>query len=221
MDSTWNKSKEKMEHDLKILITLKSKRDKIAQALQLPTFYEQPSSRKVDMHLKKDFLLCPNSYYMHPNDKSKTINLQAHNKHKKLEYSVGQKDDEMKICKILLHKLMNHKDAWVFNEVVDTVKLGIPNYRSIIKHPMDLGTINKNLENGYYYNPEEFAYDVRLTFLNAMTFNPVGHYVYKMAHTLSKLFEQQWSTKSTKYPLYKETKINKPTPVLHTKVNFE
>ena len=170
---------------------------------------------------KKDLLLCPNSYYIHSNDKSKTINLQAHNKRKKLEYNVRQKDDEMKMCKILLHKLMNHKYAWVFSEVVDPVKLGIPNYHSIIKHPMDLGTINKNLESNYYYNPEEFAYDVRLTFLNAMTFNPVGHYVYKMAHTLSKLFEQQWNTKSTKYPLHKRTKINKPIPVLHTKVNFK
>jgi hypothetical protein len=37
--------------------------------------------------------------------------------------------------------LKNHKHGWVFNEPVDPIKLGIPDYFQIIKEPMDLGTV--------------------------------------------------------------------------------
>jgi len=40
-----------------------------------------------------------------------------------------------------LQALKNHKHGWVFNEPVDPIKLGIPDYFQIIKHPMDLGTV--------------------------------------------------------------------------------
>ncbi|XP_073013259.1 transcription factor GTE10-like isoform X2 [Typha latifolia] len=47
----------------------------------------------------------------------------------------------MKECENLLKRLMSHKYGWVFNSPVDVVKLNIPDYYTIIKHPMDFGTI--------------------------------------------------------------------------------
>ncbi|KAL5213016.1 hypothetical protein ABZP36_023863 [Zizania latifolia] len=92
----------------------------------------------------------------------------------------------------LLSRLMKHKFGWVFNNPVDPVALGLHDYFAIIKHPMDLGTIKTRLTHGQYRNPREFADDVRLTFHNAMTYNPKGQDVHFMAEQLAGIFEAQW-----------------------------
>ncbi|XP_031480109.1 transcription factor GTE9-like [Nymphaea colorata] len=110
----------------------------------------------------------------------------------------------MKQCENLLKRLMSHQFGWVFNTPVDVVKLNLPDYFHIIKHPMDLGTIKTALASGRYASPHAFAADVRLTFSNAMTYNPPGNDVHFMADTLNKFFEVRWkaiqkkiSTKNT------------------------
>jgi hypothetical protein len=99
-----------------------------------------------------------------------------------------------KDCESLLTRLMSHQYGWVFNTPVDVVKLNLPDYFTIIKHPMDLGTIKTKIDTGAYSDPLEFAADVRLTFSNAMTYNPPGNDVYIMADTLRKYFEGRWKT---------------------------
>ncbi|GMH01185.1 hypothetical protein Nepgr_003024 [Nepenthes gracilis] len=98
----------------------------------------------------------------------------------------------MKQCENLLNQMMSHQFGWVFNAPVDVVKLNILDYFTIIKHPMDLGTIKGNIGKGEYSSPMAFAADVRLTFSNAMTYNPPGQDVHYMAKTLSKFFEVRW-----------------------------
>lgn len=106
----------------------------------------------------------------------------------------------MKQCGTLLRKLMVHKFGWVFNTPVDIVKLNIPDYFKVIKNPMDLGTIKRKLETDVYLNPREFAADVRLTFANAMTYNPPGNDVHIMAVQLNKIFEEKWRPIGSKLP---------------------
>ncbi|KAI3684443.1 hypothetical protein L6452_33667 [Arctium lappa] len=98
----------------------------------------------------------------------------------------------MKQCETLLNRLMSHNFGWVFNTPVDVVALKIPDYYTVIKHPMDLGTVKTKLTSGKYVDPWAFTADVRLTFLNAMTYNPRGNDVHIMAETLSKFFEVRW-----------------------------
>lgn len=107
----------------------------------------------------------------------------------------------MKQCEALLKRLMSHQYGWVFNTPVDVVKLNIPDYFTIIKQPMDLGTIKSKLSSGSYPNPLEFAADVRLTFSNAMTYNPPGNDVHAMADTLRKFFEMRWKNIEKKLPV--------------------
>ncbi|CAN1187954.1 Transcription factor GTE8 [Linum perenne] len=104
----------------------------------------------------------------------------------------------MKQCGPLLNSLMSHKFGYIFNTPVDVVKLNIPDYFTIIKHPMDLGTIKSNLVSGVYSSPLEFAEDVRLTFSNAMLYNPKGNDVHMVAETLSKHFETRWKVMEKK-----------------------
>ncbi|GJN21509.1 hypothetical protein PR202_gb08991 [Eleusine coracana subsp. coracana] len=99
-----------------------------------------------------------------------------------------------KQCEAILKKLMTQKYSHIFNVPVDVEKLNIPDYRDIIKHPMDLGTVKSKLDSGSYKSPLDFAADVRLTFNNAMTYNPRGHAVHDMAIHLNKMFENRWRT---------------------------
>ncbi|CAK7328257.1 unnamed protein product [Dovyalis caffra] len=106
----------------------------------------------------------------------------------------------MKQCETLLKRLMSHPHGWIFNHPVDIVKLNIPDYYTIIKNPMDLGTIKSKIASGAYSSPLEFMADVRLTFQNAMVYNPQGSDAYVMADTLSKFFEIRWKTIEKKLP---------------------
>ncbi|KAG7983717.1 hypothetical protein I3843_04G120600 [Carya illinoinensis] len=104
-----------------------------------------------------------------------------------------------KSCSSLLEKLMKHKHGWVFNAPVDVKALGLHDYFSIVKHPMDLGTVKSKLNKNWYKSPKEFAEDVRLTFHNAMTYNPKGQDVHLMAEQLLKMFEERWAIIESDY----------------------
>lgn len=95
-------------------------------------------------------------------------------------------------CSTLLKSLMTHPAGWVFNTPVDPVRLNIPDYFSIISKPMDLGTIKTKLGKSMYSEIEEFVADVRLTFSNAMLYNPPDNGVHQMAVELNNLFDSKW-----------------------------
>ncbi|EEF31529.1 transcription factor GTE9 [Ricinus communis] len=102
-------------------------------------------------------------------------------------------------CASLVKSLMDHPCGWVFKEPVDPDKLHIPDYFSIITNPMDLGTVKSKLENNQYFESEEFAADVRLTFSNALLYNTPPNYVHNMAEKLKKIFETRWKALEEKW----------------------
>lgn len=101
----------------------------------------------------------------------------------------GDYEDLMKTCKQILTKLMRNRNSRVFNKPVDAVGLGLYDYHQIVKEPMDLGTVKMNLTKNVYSSPSEFASDVRLTFNNAMLYNPKTDQVHSMAAQLLSQFE--------------------------------
>lgn len=106
---------------------------------------------------------------------------------------------KVKQCYNVLMKLMKHKNGWVFSQPVDPVQLNIPDYFSIIKKPMDLGTIKYKLERKCYLSTHEFAADVRLTFSNAVRYNPPENPVHGMAKNLKKIFNASWESLEFKW----------------------
>lgn len=64
-------------------------------------------------------------------------------------------------------------------------------YPSIIKHPMDLGTIRTRLNEGYYVDPMGFVNDVRTVFRNCFLYNKKGSDPYVAGNSLSLLFENE------------------------------
>jgi len=53
---------------------------------------------------------------------------------------------------------------FAFQTPVDAVKLNIPDYHTIIKNPMDFGTIKKRLDNNYYWSAKECIKDFNTVF---------------------------------------------------------
>ncbi|KAJ8572463.1 hypothetical protein K7X08_008974 [Anisodus acutangulus] len=98
----------------------------------------------------------------------------------------------MKDCRSILGKLMKHKNGWIFNIPVDAEALGLHDYHQLIKRPMDLGTVKSNLAKNFYPTPFEFAADVRLTFNNALLYNPKTDQVHGFAEQLLGRFEEMF-----------------------------
>ncbi|KAK1436732.1 hypothetical protein QVD17_02514 [Tagetes erecta] len=124
----------------------------------------------------------------------------------------------MKQCETLLNRLMGHTFGWVFNTPVDVVALKIPDYYTVIKQPMDLGTVKTKLNSGKYVDPWGFVADVRLTFSNAMTYNPRGNDVHVMAETLSKYFEVRWKAIEKKLIVATESVVPVRQSVMETDI---
>lgn len=116
-----------------------------------------------------------------------TVTQQAKPKKRKTEKT------EMEKCRVILSKVMDNKHALPFLEPVDPVKLNIPQYFEIIKHPMDLSTVKKKLDSGQYANRNQFDEDIRLMLSNCYTFNPPDSYVHNEGKQLEKVYEKQWS----------------------------
>ncbi|XP_049576050.1 bromodomain-containing protein 4 isoform X1 [Syngnathus scovelli] len=127
-----------------------------------------------------------------------------------------KRQDQMHSCSILVKEMLSKKHfayAWPFHLPVDAKALGLHDYHDIIKHPMDLSTIKKKLDNRQYRDPREFAADVRLMFSNCYKYNPPGHDVVAMARKLQDVFEMRFA----KMPDEPEEATPVPTPssVLH------
>lgn len=101
----------------------------------------------------------------------------------------GRNTNQLQYLKNTVMKAVwKHQFGWPFQTPVDAIKLNIPDYHKIIKHPMDFGTIKKRLENNYYWSAKECIKDFNTVFTNCYVYNKAGEDIVVMAQTLEKLF---------------------------------
>mmetsp|Transcript_26784 Transcript_26784/g.62852 ORF Transcript_26784/g.62852 Transcript_26784/m.62852 type:complete len:213 (-) Transcript_26784:90-728(-) len=101
--------------------------------------------------------------------------------------------EAMAACKRVHTAVMNNKDAGPFLEKVDWEAWGLLDYPVIIKQPMDLGLVQRKLDNGEYESPMQYAADVNLVFDNCMVYNQDDSEYYQMAGRLKKVFAAKFS----------------------------
>ena len=105
-------------------------------------------------------------------------------------------NSELRFCLNLWKELTSKKssgDAWPFMEPVDYVKLNLTDYPEIVKHPMDLSTIKKKLDEGIYTSAAEFAADMNLMFSNCYLYNTAESDVVAIGKRLQKSFEEKFA----------------------------
>ncbi|XP_077189145.1 bromodomain testis-specific protein isoform X2 [Paroedura picta] len=103
---------------------------------------------------------------------------------------------QLKYCNEVLVEMFSKKHAAYarpFYKPVDVTVLGLEDYHTVIKHPMDLGTIKEKMENYDYKDIQEFAADVRLMFMNCYRYNSPDCEVVAMARKLQDVFEMQFA----------------------------
>ncbi|ORX83855.1 Bromodomain-containing protein [Basidiobolus meristosporus CBS 931.73] len=116
--------------------------------------------------------------------------------HSKRKVKRSLPDVHYKFCLSIVkefHKKRHVNYAYPFLEPVDWKAMNLPDYPTIIKNPMDLSTIKKNLESGVYHNINDFEKDFRLMLENCYTYNPVNNPVYNMGKSVEKVFDSMWA----------------------------
>ncbi|KAL4069375.1 Bromodomain-containing protein [Scleroderma citrinum] len=128
-----------------------------------------------------------------------------------------------RFCLSTIRSLKKLKDANAFLLPVDPVALNVPHYPSIIKNPMDLGTIERKLmssnptkpdpnpNNPRYYSADEFISDVRLVFTNCITFNGPDHVISLAGKHVEAVFDKQIKQLPPPAPV-KPPVVKPPTP---------
>ena len=105
--------------------------------------------------------------------------------------------------RIASHKYSNHFVKPITDEVA-------PKYSSVIKQPMDLTTIKKNIDNGSTKNVTDFKRDVLLMFNNAFMYNDNDSYIFNEAVQMQKdcleMFRQFVESQSTTDSSRRETR---------------
>jgi bromodomain-containing factor 1 len=117
----------------------------------------------------------------------------ANQKPKKKKYQY-----ELKFCDKLLSELSKPRYARIysiFSAPVDPVALNIPTYHSVIKKPMDFGTMKTKLDHGEYENAKEFEIDARQVFQNCYKFNGPLEPVHLAGKELESIFDSEWAQK--------------------------
>jgi hypothetical protein len=88
-------------------------------------------------------------------------------------------------CRLILQQLMKHEHAWPFLKPVDPIQF--PNYANVVKHPMDLGTIQEQLSTGMYTTDVGlFLEHLHLVWKNSFAYNNKGTQIYLYAEELQR-----------------------------------
>ena len=99
-------------------------------------------------------------------------------------------EEEIKKLEKIFDTMEKDSQAYEFLAPVDYIALNILDYPKIITHPMDLGTVKKNLLNGEYKIFQDFMSDINLIWKNCRTYNLPGSDIVKMANHCDKKIKQ-------------------------------
>ena len=99
-------------------------------------------------------------------------------------------EEEIKKLEKIFDTMEKDTQAYEFLAPVDYIGLNILDYPKIITHPMDLGTVKKNLLNGEYKIFQDFMSDINLIWKNCRTYNLPGSDIVKMANHCDKRIKQ-------------------------------
>lgn len=90
-------------------------------------------------------------------------------------------------CRGIINKIRDERISQPFHLPVN--KDLVTDYYEIIKDPMDLHTLELNLDSGCYKNKESFVFDLMKIFKNAKIYNKPSTFYYKSARDLESIIE--------------------------------
>ena len=85
-----------------------------------------------------------------------------------------------------LNSVRDHPEAWLFRMPVDTTLQ--PDYFKMVKSPIDLLAIGKNVDRGQYNRVSDFLDDIRRVFINCRTYNGIDSDYFDLTNRLESSF---------------------------------
>lgn len=121
--------------------------------------------------------------------------------------------DELRFCTRIIDDLLKpsyYNVGWVFYDQPTMDFDWAPAYFQMIKKPIALRDIQKNIRSGVYADADEFNADMQLLFQNCFTFNPPGTDVYNLGEQLKAVYEEKFARKPAPAPLpdYEESDVD-------------
>lgn len=90
---------------------------------------------------------------------------------------------------LVVHEARKRSEAWPFLVAVDPVQ--VPDYRKVIKDPIDISLIERRLsDRNYYINLEIFQADWARMFQNCRIYNAENTLYYKSADRLERFISK-------------------------------
>mmetsp|Transcript_21645 Transcript_21645/g.34203 ORF Transcript_21645/g.34203 Transcript_21645/m.34203 type:complete len:347 (-) Transcript_21645:207-1247(-) len=124
-------------------------------------------------------------------------------------------------CLQLLNHIQARQDAADFLDPVDWKNLGLVDYPSIVKYPMDLGTVEKKILDGKYKDIQAFAKDMRLIWKNTFTYNVENSDIYRTAESLRDMFDRKFEEIEKAIAIQDEEKEEPNPPKKKSKKSIE
>lgn len=102
------------------------------------------------------------------------------------DYKNSVEDDKTfeEHCEFIVNKLKTHKSSWPFLKPVS--KDEVDDYYDVIKDPIDLETISKQIHDGYYNDVQKFEDDVLRMFTNCKQYNDKDTIYWLLANSLQE-----------------------------------
>lgn len=95
--------------------------------------------------------------------------------------------EESQKLKTIIETLEKDPRAYDFLVPVDYIAFGLTDYPTIIKKPMDLGTVKSNLKLGLYEKVGDCLEGLQLIWTNCKTYNMENSEIWKLAQVLEKM----------------------------------
>ncbi|CAD8094714.1 unnamed protein product [Paramecium sonneborni] len=98
--------------------------------------------------------------------------------------------EEQRRLNQIVQQLLDSNDSVEFRQPVDYKALNLHDYITIVKKPMDLGTVQRKLNSNTYKTVEECLDDIQLIWDNCKLYNGSQSWITKIAEKLERLFKK-------------------------------
>lgn len=121
----------------------------------------------------------------------------------------GLSVEQVESAKRILAKLEKQPESISFVDPVDFEALDLPDYPTVIKNPMDLGTVSVKLEEGLYMTIAEVMADLQLIWDNCKTYNSADSLIVGHAKKLERI-AQKWYAQYAEDSSEEESSVEAP-----------
>jgi hypothetical protein len=98
--------------------------------------------------------------------------------------------EELRKAKIIINWLYEANDSGDFREPVDWKGMGLTDYPTMVKYPMDLTSVNRKMKEEKYELVEDILDDIQLIWDNCQIYNPNNSWIHCISDKLERSFKK-------------------------------